>query len=753
MARDRKIRLRPIQATTQVDTNVPTGFQVQRPKPGLAGPTREAQMAKALEQLNPSLINFASQVFEGYKEEETLAGKRAFQELDNPKERNNYFERVESGELEDVNSPFWIAGYQSAELKELGSKYGLGLTKHLIDVKKTISNEEWLQSINQFDEDFYKGSNLSAYDQRLIEQVFNPRRDQFIAAVQQQWQGMRDQALREQRIFLYQQNVSEVLSVGDDIPISTIDSPQWYEGTLLAINEGFKPTDDGYIDTLPFVLQNAQREKGSKLTGPEQQEVVSQYWGKLLERVAQYRSDPKNSVVDKETGNLILNAHGTQTPEFIVKAAQLNDLLNDYIADSGNYTEANKTIINTIVTEAIDENDISKLNYLNMLYGHEGKPLANTQYAIQQVTQARNTIGDRLIKIENHSIKMAKEQRDKTIDNVFGDTIKLYNSLNQGTEEQRTAKLALLQQRLLSLSSMGTEGGDAATKLLGFMSKFDDSTANLYLQELDEDIVSNPNITENQIGARLKSIQAGSPLTNVDEDKYYRLLKTMEASRNLDIPRSAIRFARSEMVKQITGRGDFDSSGSDAIATLQQILTTQTDPQAKQRSSNAIQALSEYNDELQVAQLKKDKDPNFDADEYMRKFSESLIKKYEVTDAISGDIIPVTTQYPFLELLGEEVSSQKEAYDEYQKLWRHYNSKDGKAIYRDSIAQEFNDNSKYTELDFYTDVKDLPKLRDILVQIMSDPNLGGDVDAGLMRLKEALEAKYKVPIQFKTKSE
>ena len=36
---------------------------------------------------------------------------------------------------------------------------------------------------------------------------------------------------------------------------------------------------------------------------------------------------------------------------------------------------------------------------------------------------------------------------------------------------------------------------------------------------------------------------------------------------------------------------------------------------------------------------------------------------------------------------------------------------------------------------------------------MSDPNLGGDVDAGLMKLKEALEAKYKVPIQFKTKSE
>ena len=121
--------------------------------------------------------------------------------------------------------------------------------------------------------------------------------------------------------------------------------------------------------------------------------------------------------------------------------------------------------------------------------------------------------------------------------------------------------------------------------------------------------------------------------------------------------------------------------------------------------------------------------------------------------AITSDIIPVTTKYPFLELLKEEVSSQKEAYDEYQKLWRHYNSKDGKAIYRDSIIQEFNDNTEYTELDFYTDVKDLPKLRDILVEIMSDPNLGGDVDAGLMKLKEALEAKYKVPIQFKTKSE
>ena len=724
-----------MQATTQVDTNVPTGFQVQRPNPGLAGPTREAQMAKALEQLNPSLVNFASQVFEGYKEEETLAGKRAFQELDNPKERNNYFERVESGELEDVNSPFWIAGYQSAELKELGSKYGLGLTKHLIDVKKTISNEEWLQSINQFDEDFYKGSNLSAYDQRLIEQVFNPRRDQFKAAVQQQWQGMRDQALREQRMFLYQQNVSEVLSVGDDIPISTIDSPQWYEGTLLAINEGFKPTDDGYIDTLPFVLQNAQREKGSKLTGPEQQEVVSQYWGKLLERVAQYRSDPKNSVFDKETGNLIHSAHGTQTPEFIVKAAQLNDLLNDYIADSGNYTEANKTIINTIVTEAINENDVGKLNYLNMLYGHEGKPLANTQYAIEQVTQARNTIGDRLIKIENHSIKMAKEQRDKTIDNVFGDTIKLYNSLNQGTEEQRTAKLALLQQRLLSLSSMGTEGGDAATKLLGFMSKFDDSTANLYLQELDEDIVSNPNITENEIGARLKSIQAGSPLTNVDEDKYYRLLKTMEASRNLDMPRSAIRFARSEMVKQITGRGDFDSSGSDAIATLQDLLRTETDPQAKKRSSNAIQALSEYNDELQVAQLKKDKDPNFDADEHMRKFSESLIKKYEVADQVP-ELDPIV-EFPFVSLLDEtSVQNSDQAVEEFRKLHKAYVT-NKRTFYSNSYV----DTIRNAEVGL--------ELHPLLSNVMEDNRYVGNVEAAIEQIRLGLEAHYNIKITMK----
>lgn len=748
---ERKIRLRPIQATTQVDTNVPTGFQVRRPKgTGLAGPTREAQMAKALEQLNPSLINFASQVFEGYKEEETLAGKRAFQELDNPKERNNYFKRVESGELKDVNSPFWIAGYQSAELKELGSKYGLGLTKHLVDVKKTISNEEWLESINTFDQKFFKDANLSAYDQRLIEQVFNPRRDQFKAAVQQQWQGMRDQALREQRIFLYQQNISEVLNLNDDIPISTIDNPQWYESTLQVLNEGFKPLDDGYIDTLPFVLQNAQREKGSKLTGPEQQEIVTNYWSNLFDRVVEYRSDPNNSTVKGQT--LIVPGKATQTPEFINKASLLNSLLNDYISASGNYTEANKTIIDQIVSEAEDDNDVSKLNYLNMLYGHEGKPLANTQYAIDKARQARNTIGDRLIKIENHSIKMAKEERDKAIDNVFGETITIYNALNQGTTEQRTLKLENLQRTLLKLSSMGTEGTDAASKLLGFISKYDDSTANLYLQELDEDIVSNPDITENQIGARLKSIQAGSPLTNVDEDKYYRLFKTMEASRNLDMPRSAIRFARSEMVKQITGRGDFDSSGSDAIATLQQILTTQTDPQAKQRSSNAIQAISEYNNELQVAQLKKQEDKDFNADEYMRKFSESLIEKYKVADTISDNIIPVTTKYPFLELLGEEVSSQKEAYEEYKKLWRHYNSKDGKAIYRDSIAQEFNDNSKYSELDFY-DATDLPKLRDMLVEIMSDPNLGGDVDAGLMRLKEALEAKYKIPIQFKTKSE
>ena len=137
----------------------------------------------------------------------------------------------------------------------------------------------------------------------------------------------------------------------------------------------------------------------------------------------------------------------------------------------------------------------------------------------------------------------------------------------------------------------------------------------------------------------------------------------------------------------------------------------------------------------------------------MRKFSESLIEKYKVADAISDDIIPVTTKYPFLELLGEvKISSQAEAYKEFEKLWRHYNSKDGKAIYRDSITQEFNDNSKYSELDFY-DATNLPKLRDMLVEIMSDPNLTGDIDAGLMRLKEALEAKYKVPIQFKTKSE
>jgi hypothetical protein len=144
-----------MQATTQVDTNVPTGFQVQRPNPGLAGPTRESQMAKALEQLNPSLVNFASQVFGAYKEEEVEEGAKKYLSLRSG-ERDAFSKAVRDGDMEDVQSPFWISGYQKLELKNLGMNYGLGLTRQLNEIPKDYTDEQFSEALGKYDDEFSK---------------------------------------------------------------------------------------------------------------------------------------------------------------------------------------------------------------------------------------------------------------------------------------------------------------------------------------------------------------------------------------------------------------------------------------------------------------------------------------------------------------------------------------------------------------------------------------------------------------------
>ncbi len=727
MARDRKIRLRPIQATTQVDTNVPTGFQVQRPNPGLAGPSREAQMAKALEQLNPSLVNFASQVFGAYKEEELEEGAKKYLSLRSG-ERDAFSKAVRDGDMDDVQSPFWISGYQKLELKNLGMNYGLGLTRQLNEIPKDYTDEQFSEALSKYDDEFTKLNSLGKYNQSIVSSVFTPMQNAFKASVQQNWQGMRDQLIRERKDQNFELVISNLVEMNPDISMASIEDPNWLNSTITSLNEQYNVEDPEFIFPLSHEFQKAKKEKAKKegidfndvqLKGSEEAKIIGDWYSKLINRI-----ESKRQQVGDVEGNQLDISKFPEELQFLTQALELNRELIAYSTESGDFTKGNKLIINAIAAKALEEGDTSILGNIHLLHGRDGQPLANTTYAREQITQTTNTINSRELTKRNLELKNQKLEEEKQVKELVRGLPRLYE-MAKDVSKPGMAKAArtTLQQTLQRIVEI--EGSaSTANSFRGFIEEQDNLTSLGLINQLEEDILTG-DLTEGEFKARIQAIRAGNPTIDLPISDLTSQFEKGLARKDLDKPRSPVRQARNLLYKRLLGTGVF-REGDDLNLTISKLLAGDTSFNPA-RAEAALQALSEFDEMLLDAQAQKkklnltDSEVNAFVIKQAREIGDALYDpSWDVVEKSDDDLV---SENAWLEKLPELVSSEEQFKEAYNTTFTYYIVK----------GNEWDDNQYFYK----------PPLYDMLVSYFElQPMDVADFENALISIRKTVEDYY-----------
>ena len=679
MARDRKIRLRPMQATTQVDTNVPTGFQVQRPKPGLAGPTREAQMAKALEQLNPSLVNFASQVFGAYKEEELEEGAKKYLSLRSG-ERDAFSKAVRDGDMDDVQSPFWISGYQKLELKNLGMNYGLGLTRQLNEIPKDFTDEQFSKALSEYDDEFTKLNSLGKYNQSIVGSVFTPMQNAFKASVQQNWQGMRDQLIRERKDQNFELVVSNLVEMNPDISMASIEDPDWLNSTIISLNEQYNVEDPEFIFPLSHEFQKAKKKKAKKegidfndvqLKGSEEAKIIGDWYSKLINRI-----ESKRQQVGDVEGNQLDISKFPEELQFLTQALELNRELIAYSTESGDFTKGNKLIINAIAAKALEEGDTSILGNIHLLHGRDGQPLANTTYAREQITQTTNTINTRELARRNLELKNQKLEEENQVKELVRGLPRLYELAKDTSKPDmaKAARTALHQtlQRIVEIEGSAS----TANSFRGFIEEQDNLTSLGLISQLEEDILTG-DLTQEEFKTRIQAIRIGNPTIDLPISDLTSQFEKGLARKDLDKPRSPVRQARNLLYKRLLGTGVF-REGDDLNLTISKLLAGDTSFNPA-RADAALQALSEFDEMLIEAQAQKkklnltDSEVNAFIIKRAREIGDVLYDpSWDVVEKSGDDLI---SENAWLQKLPELVNSEEQFKEAYKRTFTYYITK------------------------------------------------------------------------------
>ena len=673
MARDRKIRLRPMQATTQVDTNVPTGFQVQRPKPGPAGPTREAQMAKALEQLNPSLVNLASQVFGAYKEEELEEGAKKYLSLRSG-ERDAFSKAVRDGDMDDVQSPFWISGYQKLELKNLGMNYGLGLTRQLNEIPKDFTDEQFSKALSEYDDEFTKLNSLGKYNQSIVGSVFTPMQNAFKASVQQNWQGMRDQLIRERKDQNFELVVSNLVEMNPDISMASIEDPDWLNSTIISLNEQYNVEDPEFIFPLSHEFQKAKKKKAKKegidfndvqLKGSEEAKIIGDWYSKLINRI-----ESKRQQVGDVEGNQLDISKFPEELQFLTQALELNRELIAYSTESGDFTKGNKLIINAIAAKALEEGDTSILGNIHLLHGRDGQPLANTTYAREQITQTTNTINTRELARRNLELKNQKLEEENQVKELVRGLPRLYELAKDTSKPDmaKAARTALHQtlQRIVEIEGSAS----TANSFRGFIEEQDNLTSLGLISQLEEDILTG-DLTQEEFKTRIQAIRIGNPTIDLPISDLTSQFEKGLARKDLDKPRSPVRQARNLLYKRLLGTGVF-REGDDLNLTISKLLAGDTSFNPA-RADAALQALSEFDEMLIEAQAQKkklnltDSEVNAFIIKRAREIGDVLYDpSWDVVEKSGDDLI---SENAWLQKLPELVNSEEQFKEAYKRTF------------------------------------------------------------------------------------
>jgi hypothetical protein len=117
----------------------------------------------------------------------------------------------------------------------------------------------------------------------------------------------------------------------------------------------------------------------------------------------------------EEEAFVTLDQFAAQDGEFDVPAAAgvLQTRLNDAIANGMNKTQANKTLVDSVVNKAIDAGDMSLLDVLDEIQAGPGGKLGNTGYARSKREVAENQITTDSIRQERYEIWQRDQERSE----------------------------------------------------------------------------------------------------------------------------------------------------------------------------------------------------------------------------------------------------------------------------------------------------------------------------------------------------
>lgn len=158
-----------------VDTYTSVSNQVSRNSKGM-------QIANALAQVEPTLTSYFDRTAETNKKDAKAEGLQSYLEA-SAKERKAYASKIKSGEIDEIESPFFIEGLSRGILRDKAREFGNDL------MRDWNSNKNGIKDVSNFvatrQDEFIKKNALELFDAEVFNAEFGTRAEAFSNMVNQ----------------------------------------------------------------------------------------------------------------------------------------------------------------------------------------------------------------------------------------------------------------------------------------------------------------------------------------------------------------------------------------------------------------------------------------------------------------------------------------------------------------------------------------------------------------------------------------
>ncbi len=632
---ERRIGLRPVQSTQQVDISGPTRISSYAPKANPVGNTKQEQLSKALMRLAPSLTEALSTGYEAYKGEEIKRGQTAFNTHD-PKSREWHLKKVKSGELEATENPHFVYGYQQRFLKSLTRDYVLGISQLLNSTDLTENDQALTDAFQDYDQKFNLQYSIASFDKGLVNSVLVPRMDTAKESVMQNWDARRKAVIEQEAWSNYQSSAKEILQRLLDKNISFEELGAEYIEDIdeflgiqsihqriknrkvvidLPLLEGEKPdktkgkrkkprklTDKEYEEIRTkyrsdFASAFEARKRGGNVTSRQLEELVTSTTN-ILEDTSldpSWRMGLIQESRSKSAKLIATQSKEEQDKELLGVAGDIimfQDALEQEIQamgqESGNVTKANELAVESIANLAIEHSRPELLNLVHVIKTKDGASYGNTVYSVNKVAQARKQIKQNETTAFDRTLRLEKLLKEKTIDHLSSNLSSMLID-NKVTEVEKESRFKASRKLFFE---QGTEGITAWNTLDKLYNTENEDLRETEWARLEEDI-SLGNLSDIEFISQFHALNAkATPKNKRDFNDYNRIQQSSKRLNQVFKDGSGAKNALKYGLNYILGR----TLGSDTevndwrsfIATL-----NRTNPQDLSRYEAGLQFRSQ----------------------------------------------------------------------------------------------------------------------------------------------------------------